>query len=304
MFEHSWYGKDRDGLDLPAYLRGGPGDSSMLSLVLYVTPVSAGAEGCLISDINAERTSRGKPALQVYWDLTDDASARANRMRDQQSVFHHPDLASVTDGWYALAENVAAGGSIDGVMAAFMGSSSHRANILNSQFNYVGAGVKEDSTGILWVSVIFMAGPDGLVDPPSTTTTTTTTTQPPSITTTTQPPSTTTTTQPPSTTTTTQPPTTTTTTQPPSTTTTTQPPTTTTTTQPPSTTTTTQPPGSTTTTTTTVPPGDDGDPDGTGPPGTVILGTPTGVLRYDEFAVLSPHWLNPSLLRLIGLMGR
>lgn len=69
-------------------------------------------------------------------------------------------------------------------MAAFMGSSSHRANILNSQFNYVGAGVKEDSTGVLWVSVIFMAGPDGLVDPPSTTTTT----LPPSTTTTTQPP--------------------------------------------------------------------------------------------------------------------
>ena len=81
--------------------------TAMLSLVLYVAPVSAGAEGSLISDINTERTSRGKPALQVYWDLTDDARAQANRMRDQQSVFHHPDLASVTDGWYALAENVA-----------------------------------------------------------------------------------------------------------------------------------------------------------------------------------------------------
>ena len=269
--------------------------TAMLSLVLSVAPASAGAEGSLISEINAERTSRGKAALQVYWDLTDDARAQANRMREQQSVFHHPDLASVTDDWYALAENVAAGGSIDGLMAAFMGSSAHRANILNSQFNYVGVGVKEDANGILWVSVIFMAGPDGLVDPPSTTTTTTTTT--------TQPPSTTTTTQPPSTTTTQPPSTTTTTTQPPSTTTTTQPPSTTTTTQPPgATTTTTTPPGSTTTTT--VPPGDGSDPDGTGPPSTVILGIPTGVLHYDEFEVLSPHWLNPALLRLIGYMSR
>ncbi len=137
-------------------------------------------------------------------------------MREQQQVFNNPDLGSVTDDWDLLGENVGVGGSIDGIMAAFMASSAHKANILNSAFNYIGAGVKEDANGIIWVSVIFMAGPDDLLDPPSTTTTTTP--QPPSTKTTTQPPGpTTTTTAPPG-------PTTTTTAPPGSTTTTTAPP--------------------------------------------------------------------------------
>jgi uncharacterized protein YkwD len=179
--------------------------TTVMSLGLSVAPAFAGNESSLISQINAERTSRGKPALEVYWDLTDDARAQAKRMRDAQQVFHHPNLSGVTDAdWNALAENVGVGGSVSGIMDAFMASSAHKANILNSSFNYVGAGVKEDANGILWVSVIFMAGPEGLNDPPDTTTTTTTT-QPPSTTTTTTttaPPSTTTTTSPGSTTTT------------------------------------------------------------------------------------------------------
>ena len=269
---------------------------------LFVAPAFAGPEGSLISKINAERTSRGKPALDVYWDLTDDARAQASRMRAEQRVFHHPNLASVTDDWFALAENVAVGGSIDGIMSAFMSSPGHKANILNSAFDYVGAGVKEDSNGILWVSVIFMDGPDDLLDPPDTTTTTTTTiTQPPATTTTTVPPSTTTT-QPPSTTTTTMlPPSSTTTTLPPSTT------TTTTTTQPPATTTT-VPPGSTTTTVPTGGVGDeaDADPSATGPsegnPATAL--SAGWIVDGREFAVLSSGWFNPDLVRLAGLMAR
>ena len=96
--------------------------TAMLSMGLSVAPALAGPEGSLISKINHERTSRGKPALAVYWDLTDDARAQANRMREQQEVFHHPDLASVTDDWSLLAENVGAAGSIDGMMSAFMSS--------------------------------------------------------------------------------------------------------------------------------------------------------------------------------------
>jgi hypothetical protein len=265
--------------------------TATLSLGLSIAPAVAGNESNLVSAINAERSAAGKQPLQVYWDLRDDALDQAKAMRDQQNIFHHPNLGSVTSGWTLLGENVGAGPSISGIMTAFMGSSTHRSNILNGGFNYVGAGVAEDAAGRLWVSVIFMQGPDDLLDPPDTTTTTTT--QPPTTTTTTQPPSTTTTTQPPFTTTTTQPPggTTTTTTQPPSTT-----------------TTTTQPPGGTTTTTLppdggTDDPTDAGDTSGGGgDPGTGS-GAGSWGLYFEQFEVLSPNWLNPSLLRIIGFMA-
>ena len=278
--------------------------TAMLSIGLSIAPALASPESSLLSKINAERAANGKEPLQVYWDLRDDARIHAKNMRDAQQVYNQPNLNEVTDVWFTLAESVGVGASVAGIMDAFMASSSHRSSILNSGFNYIGAGVAEDDNGILWVDVIFMGGPDDLLDPPPTTTTT----QPPATTTTTQPPATTTTTQPPgSTTTTTQPPgSTTTTTQPPATTTTTQPPgSTTTTTKPPgSTTTTTQPPGSTTTTT--LPPGDGEAPPGPdsspGPDDTILIWV--WALRYEQFAVLSPTWLNPALLRLLGLMGR
>ena len=272
--------------------------TAMLSIGLSIAPALASPESSLLSKINAERAANGKEPLQVYWDLRDDARIHAKNMRDAQQVYNQPNLNEVTDVWFTLAESVGVGASVAGIMDAFMASSSHRSSILNSGFNYIGAGVAEDDNGILWVDVIFMGGPDDLLDPPPTTTTT----QPPATTTTTQPPATTTTTQPPG-----------------STTTTTQP--TTTTTQPPGSTTTTtllrrrlsprdllrrrlSRPGSTTTTT--LPPGDGEAPPGPdsspGPDDTILIRV--WALRYEQFAVLSPTWLNPALLRLLGLMGR
>ena len=249
--------------------------TALLSVSLGLAPAFAGAAGSFVNKVNSARASSGKAPLEVYWDLTDDAKPQANRMASKQELYHTPNLGGVTTGWKTLGENVGVGPDVNGLFDAFMGSSAHRANILGN-YNYIGVGVKVDDNGIMWVSMIFMLHPDDLNGGG----TTTTTTQPPSTTTTTQPPSTTTTTQPPSTTTTTQPPSTTTTTQPPSTTTTTQPPSTTTTTQPPS-----------TTTTTTQPPDD-----------------PVEVEMFDlpaeEFAVLSADWVPPTLLRLIGSIGR
>ena len=241
--------------------------TALLSMSLGIAPAMAGSESSFVNKVNSARSARGKAPMQVYWDLTDDARAHSKRMMDKGEIFHNPNLGSVTTGWKALGENVGVGPSVDLLFDAFMGSSAHRSNILGS-YNYIGVGVKTDDAGLLWVTMIFMLGPDDLLDPPGTTTTTTTT----------QPPSTTTTTQPPSTTTTTQPPSTTTTTQPPSTTTTTQPPSTTTTTQPPSTTTTTQPPGE-----------DPVEP----------FNVPA-----EELAVLGGDWVSPTLFRLIGMVGR
>lgn len=183
--------------------------TALLSMSLGVAPAFAGNESTLVNKTNSARAANGKAPLQVYWDLTDDARAHSQDMADSGSLYHNPNLGSVTTGWKTLGENVGVGPDINAIFNAFMGSSAHRKNILGN-FNYIGVGVKSDDSGRLWVTMVFMLGDDDLLDPTTTTqppdTTTTTTTQPPS-TTTTQPPSSTTT-QPPSgtTTTTTLPP--------------------------------------------------------------------------------------------------
>ncbi len=52
-------------------------------------------------------------------------------------------------GWTAIAENVAMGyGTVQAVMDGWMGSSGHRANILNAAYTDVGFGQALDSGGV------------------------------------------------------------------------------------------------------------------------------------------------------------
>ena len=148
--------------------------TSVLSVGLGAAPASAGDESSLVNKVNSARKANGKAPLQVYWDLTDDARAHSKRMRDKGELFHNPNLGRVTTGWKALGENVGVGPNIDLLFDAFMGSSAHRSNILGG-YNYIGLGVATDD-GKVWVTIIFMLGPDDLLDPDPTTTTTTTTT--------------------------------------------------------------------------------------------------------------------------------
>ena len=158
-------------------------------------PAFAGPEGTLVSKINSSRSSAGLAPLETYWDLTDDARAHSSRMMDKGSIYHNPALGSVTGVWQKLGENVGMGVDLAGMHTAFMNSSGHRANILGD-YNYVGVGVKTDSAGVHWVTVIFMKADPGLNGG----TATTTTTKAPATTTTTKAPATTTTTKTPNTT--------------------------------------------------------------------------------------------------------
>ena len=51
-------------------------------------------------------------------------------------------------GWTALGENVAMGyPSVDAVMAGWMGSSGHRANLLSTSYVHVGFGLANATNG-------------------------------------------------------------------------------------------------------------------------------------------------------------
>ncbi len=164
---------------------------------LPALPAMAGPEGSFVSRINASRAASGLPPLAVHADLVDDARAHSNRMMADGSIYHNPNLGSVTTGWDRLGENVGVGPSVDQLHDAFMSSSGHRANILGD-FNYVGVGVAVESDTKIWVTVVFML--KGSTTTSTTTTTTTVPAEPPPATTTTTtvpaepPPATTTTT--------------------------------------------------------------------------------------------------------------
>jgi len=82
-------------------------------------------------------------------------------MRERGTIFHNPNLAAATSDWLGLGENVGVGASVGSLHEAFMRSPGHRDNILGD-YNYVGVGVAEGSDNLLWVTVIFMRGPEWL----------------------------------------------------------------------------------------------------------------------------------------------
>lgn len=111
--------------------------------------------------VNAERAKAGLKPLTVDLQLAKVARLKAEDMRDKNYVSHN----SPTYGSFAqmllkfgityrtAGENIAAGYKTpEAVVAAWMGSSRHRANILNPNFTHIGVGYASGgSYGHYWV---------------------------------------------------------------------------------------------------------------------------------------------------------
>jgi hypothetical protein len=139
-----------------------------LTIILtgFAVPAAhASAEGAFVAKINAERVAQGLEPVEVYWDLADDARAHSQHMLEQGALYHNPELGSVCGSWIGLGENVGVGPTADSIHNAFMSSPGHRANVLGD-YNYIGVGVVRESPDEMWVTVVFMKGPPGLVTPP------------------------------------------------------------------------------------------------------------------------------------------
>jgi len=129
------------------------------------TPASSNAASALASLTNAERRQAGLPTLTVSPSLMRAAQLHADQMASLGQMAHslpgarYPKpqdrLAAVGYGWQAYAENVAYGqGSPTAAISAWMGSSGHRANILNPGLTQIGTAVANGSDGRpYWVQV-------------------------------------------------------------------------------------------------------------------------------------------------------
>ena len=109
--------------------------------------------------LNADRAANGLPALKLNMDLVRLAEKYGQDMINRnyfshynpegQSPFDRMQQAGIT---YSYAgENLAINSNVTAAEKAFMNSSGHRANILNTNFTEVGVGVRTNSAGSVYV---------------------------------------------------------------------------------------------------------------------------------------------------------
>jgi len=112
--------------------------------------------------INQARNNGERSKLRLDPELSKAARVHTQEMV-KRSLLHHttsPTLSKRVTRWRLLGENVGVGNTVDSLHQAFMGSPAHRANVMHSEFRYVGVGVATVG-GRMWVTVIF----ENQVDP-------------------------------------------------------------------------------------------------------------------------------------------
>ena len=138
-------------LTRPAFLR-----LTAIGVVLLLAATGcSGEENRVIERTNAARASAGRWPVEANLTLWFLAGAQSIRMADEGRL-SHSNLGPGNDyPWRALAENVGKGASPDQVFDTWMGSTGHRGNILNPNFNYIGVGVV-NRNGTYWITQQFM----------------------------------------------------------------------------------------------------------------------------------------------------
>jgi uncharacterized protein YkwD len=109
--------------------------------------------------VNAERAKGGLAPVSLCPSLTRAAQAYADKMSAEHFFDHtSPDGSTMTSrtnaagyrNWSALAENIGQGyGDVTAVMKGWMGSTGHRANIMNPKLQHIGVGWTR--SGNYWV---------------------------------------------------------------------------------------------------------------------------------------------------------
>ncbi|MGW5281830.1 CAP domain-containing protein [Streptomyces collinus] len=118
-------------------------------------PAATGVAARIVTLVNAERAKVGCSALTLNPTLTKVAQAHSQDMAAHQNMSHTGSDGSspgdrITAGgydWSSYGENVAYGyGTPEEVMAGWMSSPGHRANILNCAFKEIGVGLAQPNS--------------------------------------------------------------------------------------------------------------------------------------------------------------
>lgn len=133
----------------------------LVALAICITPTSARASGAgeLRARVLAERRAHGLAPLSDDARLVAMAERHTERMVAAGAIFHNEHLSGELNGhtrdWTVVGENVGAGPSIEEIHDALMASASHRANILEDEYNAVGIATIRVEDGRLYVTQVF-----------------------------------------------------------------------------------------------------------------------------------------------------
>jgi uncharacterized protein YkwD len=113
----------------------------------------------LLSLTNSARRNNGLRPLDLNWRLSKSAIRHSRRMAGSRTVFHTANLYRLVRRWHpsVWGENVGMAGTVRRIHRLFMGSASHRSNILRSGFSHAGIGVVRKG-GRVWATVMFYGG--------------------------------------------------------------------------------------------------------------------------------------------------
>jgi uncharacterized protein YkwD len=128
-----------------------------VAIVLVVSGCISSGQTQVQNELNTDRKAHGLASLPTHSQLNAKAQAWAEKLA-RDGKLSHSDLSSgVPSCWRSLGENVGYGASAAAVEDAYMNSSGHRANILQSKWKYVGVGWAQAGNRVYTVQV-FMQG--------------------------------------------------------------------------------------------------------------------------------------------------
>ena len=108
----------------------------------------------ILSAVNSQRAAHGLRPYVLRSDLSSVAYGWSRHMASTSSLSHNPGLTTQITNWRWVGENVGYGPDWSTVMAAFMASPAHRANILDHDFTEIGIGVVV-AGGRVWITQDF-----------------------------------------------------------------------------------------------------------------------------------------------------
>lgn len=118
------------------------------------------------SKLNSYRSHHGKAALRMSTRAVEVARDWSSTMARANWLYHNPqmvrDLERIAPRYRTVGENVGYGWSVSSLHDAFAASAEHRANMLDSRYDYVGIGVVVSAGDKIWVTFDFIDTTDSL----------------------------------------------------------------------------------------------------------------------------------------------
>lgn len=126
----------------------------LLFAILASVLVVGGPIAAWASSLDSQVASARGSSLPLRSELEQSAASSAARQARQGSI-SHSNIGALTDICSAVGEIVGAGTTVEAIFSAFRQSPYHLAKLTDPSWTAMGTGQATDSSGIVYVSVIF-----------------------------------------------------------------------------------------------------------------------------------------------------